>query len=168
MKPFLPILAAFIVAAGVAGYATAESAGPGLVLDQAASEREHGIEPVPAPVSGELLFAEAELPPGFNSETCVLAVQVLDIFAREMEMVGGEVLTLSGRSQQDFADHWRLAVDMPSVAVSQVLAHVVPGEDGDTIVDVVEIDAEGCAASRTLITGMEWADLLQAARPPEV
>ena len=168
MKPFLPILAAFIVAAGVAGYATAESAGQDLIPGQVASGREHGIEPVPAPVTGELLFAEAELPPDFNSETCVLAAQVLDIFAREMKMVGGEVLTLSGRFQQDFADHWRLAVDMPSVAVSQVLAHVVPGEDGDTIVDVVEIDAKGCAASRTLLTGMEWADLVQAARAPEV
>lgn len=164
MKPFLPIFAAFIMAAGVAGYATAESPGQGFV----ASESDHGLEPVPAPVSGDFLFAETELPPGFNSETCVLAVQVLDIFAREIAMVGGEVLTLSGRSQQDFADHWRLAVDMPSAVVSQVLAHVVPGEDGDTIVDVIEIDAKGCAASRTLLTGTEWTALVQAARGPEV
>jgi hypothetical protein len=57
---------------------------------------------------------------------------------------------------------------LPSVAVSQVLAHVVPGEGGDAIVDVVEIDAKGCAASRTLLTGMEWADLVRAARGPEV
>jgi hypothetical protein len=52
--------------------------------------------------------------------------------------------------------------------VSQILAHVVPGEGGDAIVDVVEIDAKGCAASRTLLTGMEWADLVRAARGPEV
>jgi len=167
MKPFLPILAAFTVAAGVAGYATAESAGQGFVFDRGTSEAEHGIEPVPAPVSGELLFADAELPPDFNGESCVPAAQVLGIFAREIEMVGGEVLTLSGRSQ-DFADHWRLAVNMPSVAVSQVLAHVVPGEDGDTIVDVIEIDANGCVVSRTLLTGVEWTDLVQAARGPEV
>ena len=170
MKPFLPILAAFIAAAGVAGYATAESAGQGVFLDRAVSEREHGIEPIPAPVSGDLLFAETELGPDFNParETCVPAPQVLAIFAREIEMVGGEILTLPGQVQQDFADQWRQTAGLTTVDVSRVLAHFVPGQDGDAIVDVVEIDAKGCALSRTLLTGMEWVSLVQAARGPEV
>ena len=170
MKPFLPILAAFIAAVGVAGYATAESAGQDGFLDRVVPEREHGIEPVPAPVSGNLLFAETELGPDFNParETCVPAPQVLAIFAREIELVGGEILTLSGRLQQEFADYWRQTAGLTTVNVSRVLAHFVPGQDGDAIVDVVEIDAKGCAVSRTLLTGMEWAGLVHAARGPEV
>jgi hypothetical protein len=36
------------------------------------------------------------------------------------------------------------------------------------MVDVVEIDTKDCAFSRTLLTGIEWVGLIQAARGPEV
>jgi hypothetical protein len=161
MKPSLPILAAFITV--LAAFITAEGAG-------VVSEREHAIEPVSAPVSGDLLFTGTELGPDFNPArvTCVPAPEVLAIFAREIGMVGGEILTLSGRLQQDFADHWRQSAGLTTVDVSQVFAHFVPGQDGDAIVDVVEIDKKGCAASRTLLTGTEWVGLVQAARGPAV
>jgi hypothetical protein len=43
--------------------------------------------------------------------------------------------------------------------VSTVLAHVLP--EGDVIfVDVVEIGLDGCALSRTIITGDDWRYLL--------
>jgi hypothetical protein len=164
------MLVAFITAIGVAGYAIAESAGQGFVPNRLVSDREHAIEPTPAPVSGVLLFDETELGAGFDSgrESCVSAARVLGIFAREIKIVGGEIQTLSGRLQQEFADQWRQAAGLAPVDVSQVFAHVVPSQDGDVIVDVVEIDTEGCALSRTLITGIEWGYLILAARELEV
>jgi hypothetical protein len=170
MKPFLPILAAFITAVGVTGYATAERSGQAVFLDRLVSEWEHAIEPVSAPVSADLLFAETELAPDFNPAhaTCVPASEVLAIFAREIEIVGGEILTPAGRLQQDLADHWRRTAGVATVDVSRVVAHFVPGRDGDAMVDVVEIDTKDCAFSRTLLTGIEWVGLIQAARGPEV
>jgi hypothetical protein len=170
MKSSLPMLAAFIAAIGVAGYAIAESAGRSLVPNRLVSETEHAIEPAPAPVTGVLLFDETELGAGFDSgrESCVTAAGVLGIFAREIEIVGGEIQTLSGRLQQDFADQWRQTAGLAPVDVSQVFAHVVPSQVGDAVVDVVEFDTEGCALSRTLITGIEWVDLIEAARRLEV
>jgi hypothetical protein len=170
MKASLHVLAAFITAIGVAGYAIAESAGQGFVPNRLVSEWEHAIEPTPAPASGVLLFDETELGAGFDSgrESCVTAARVLGIFAREIEIVGGEIQTLSGRLQQDFADQWRQSAGLAPVDASQVFAHVVPSHDGDAIADVVEFDTEGCALSRTLITGIEWVDLIQAARRLEV
>lgn len=169
MRPSLPMLAVFITAIGVAGHAIAESAGQDFVPDRFALEREHAIEPAPAPVTGVLLFDETELGAlDSGRESCMTAARVLGIFAREIEIVGGEIQTLSGRMQQDFADQWRQTTGLTPVDVSQVLAHVVPSQDGDAIVDVVEFDTEGCALSRTLITGIEWVDLIQAARRFEV
>ena len=86
--------------------------------------------------------------------------QILDIFALDLEAVGGEILALSGGLEQEFADQWRRAVGMSPVDVSQVFAHVVPGVDGDAIVDVVEVDTQGCALSRTLLSQSDWLDLL--------
>jgi hypothetical protein len=164
------MLVAFITAIGVAGYAIAESAGQDFVPNRLVSEREHAIEPTPAPVTGLFLFDETELGAGFDSgrESCVTAVRVLGIFAREIESVGGKIQTLSARLRQDFADHWRQTTGLASVDVSRIIAHVVPSHDGDAIVDVVEFDTEGCAFSRTLITGIEWLDLILAARGLEV
>jgi hypothetical protein len=171
MKPSsLPILAAFIAGIGVAGYAIAECADRSSVPNRLVSETEHANEPVPAPVTGVLLFTEIERGAGFDSdrETCVTAAQVLGIFAREIETIGGEIQTLSGRLQQDFADQWRQTAGLTPVDVSRVFAHVVPSQYGDAIVDVVEFDTEGCALSRTLITDIEWVDLIQASRGLEV
>jgi hypothetical protein len=164
------MLAVFITAIGVAGCTIAESAGLSFVPNRFLSEREHATEPAPAPVTGVILFDETELGAGFDSgrESCVTAARVLGIFAREIEIVGGEIQTLSGRLRQDFADQWRQTAGLARVDVSQVFAHVVPRQDGDAVVDVVEFDIEGCALSRTLITRIEWVDLIQSARRLEV
>jgi hypothetical protein len=171
MRPMLPVLvAAFVTAVGVADCATAENDGHTLVLDHLVSGREHAIEPVPAPATGVVLFAQMELDPGFDStsQSCVPAAQALRIFAREVEMIGGEIMTLTGRLQQDFSDQWRRTAGLALVDVSQVFAHLVSVQDEDAIADVVEIDTKGCAFSRTFLTGIEWMNLIQSARGPGV
>jgi len=129
---------------------------------------DHEGEPsLPPPVTGADLFtvsgAAVDAP-----ATCMPAEQILGVFALDVEAVGGEILALSGGLEQDFADQWREAVGMTPVDVSQVYAHVVPAEDGDAIVDVVEVDAQGCALSRTLLSHTDWLELLGAVSGVEV
>jgi hypothetical protein len=163
MKPFAKILiAATAVSAilSVRDYSTAEINAQDSVPVTAQSGLEHPGEPMPTPVTGGQLFAELGPDPDSSAEVCMPVGQILDIFALDVEAVGGEILSLSGGLEQEFADQWRRAVGMSPVDVSQVYAHVVPGLDGDAIVDVVEVDAEGCALSRTLLSHADWLDLL--------
>jgi hypothetical protein len=98
---------------GAGNKVSGKAAGLGFVPNRLVSEREHAIAPAPAPVTGVLLFDETELGACFDSgrESCVSAARVLGIFAREIEIVGGKIQTLSGRPQQDFADQWPLNKD---------------------------------------------------------
>jgi hypothetical protein len=165
MKPFVHIL----LAAGLATTAAlgAQALSPRDDTATVPSAFAHGAEPFPAPVSAGVPRAEAGNDGG-TSATCLPVAQILGIFALDVEAVGGEILALSGGLEQEFADQWRLAVGASPVDVSQVLAHIVPAEDGDAIVDVVEIDAEGCALSRTLLSHTDWLTLLGVVRGIEV
>jgi hypothetical protein len=127
----------------------------------------HG-EAFPAPVTGGgILFVEAG---GDESSApqCLPVDQILGIFAMDVEAVGGEILALTGGLEQEFADQWRLTVGASPVEVSQVFAHVVPSEGGEAVVDVVEVDAKGCALSRTLLSQSDWLVLLGAVQGVEV
>ena len=66
---------------------------------------------------------------------------------------------LAGGLEQAFADTWRRQTNADLVEVSTVLAHVLPEGDA-SFVDVVEIGVDGCALSRTVITGDDWRYLL--------
>jgi hypothetical protein len=99
---------------------------------------------------------------------CIPADQILGVFALDVTHVGGEILALDNGLQQAFADSWRKTVGMPGVKVTQVYAHIVPGEDGATVVDVVEIDQNGCALSRTLLSMDDWLEILKPLRSVEV
>jgi hypothetical protein len=129
---------------------------------------DHPAEPFPAPVSAsDMLFAGTG-GDGGDSAACLPVAQILGVFALDVEAVGGEILALSGGLEQEFADQWRRAVGASPVDVSQVLAHIVPAEDGGAIVDVVEVDAQGCALSRTLLSQTDWLALLGAVAGIEV
>jgi hypothetical protein len=166
MKPFVHVLLA-------AGVATTTAIGAQALSVQSAPLPtppvfDHEGEPsLPPPVTGIDLFTisggSVDAP-----ASCMPAEQILGVFALDVEAVGGEILALSGGLEQEFADQWRLAVGIAPVDVSQVFAHVVPAEDGDAIVDVVELDGEGCALSRTLLSHDDWLDLLGAVRGVEV
>jgi len=166
MKPFVHVVLA-------AGLATTTAIGAQALFVQKAHSPtppvfDHEGEPsLPPPVTSADLFtvsgAAVDAP-----ATCMPAEQILGVFALDVEAVGGEILALSGGLEQDFADQWREAVGMTPVDVSQVYAHVVPAEDGDAVVDVVEVDSEGCALSRTLLSHSDWLELLGAVSGVEV
>jgi hypothetical protein len=129
---------------------------------------DEGEPSLPPPVTGGELFAVSGGGAAAAPASCMPVAKILGVFALDVEAVGGEILALSGGLEQEFADQWRLAVGMTPVDVSQVFAHVVPAEDGDAIVDVVEVDAEGCALSRTLLSHDDWVALLGAVSGVEV
>jgi hypothetical protein len=167
MKPFVHALF-------VAGLATTTALGAQALSVQSARLPtppvlfDHEGEPsLPPPVTGDELFTVSGGDAG-ASESCMPVAQILGVFALDVEAVGGEILALSGGLEQEFADQWRLTVGMTPVDVSQVYAHVVPAEDGDAIVDVVEVDGEGCALSRTLLSHNDWLELLGAIGGVEV
>ena len=78
--------------------------------------------------------------------------------------IGGETVMLADGLEQAFADAWRRQVELTPVSVSTVVAHVFKRDAASAAeVDVVEIDNAGCAMTRTILSGDEWAHLLQAA-----
>jgi hypothetical protein len=166
MKPFVHVVLAASIATTTAIGAQALSVQKGYIPTPPVFEHE-GEPSLPSPVTGADLFTVSggavEAP-----AACMPAEQILGVFALDVEAVGGEILALSGGLEQDFADQWRAAVGMNPVDVSQVYAHVVPAEDGDAIVDVVEVDGEGCALSRTLLSHKDWLELLGAVSGVEV
>ena len=99
---------------------------------------------------------------------CIPVDQILGVFALDVQHLGGEILALDDGLQQAFADSWRKTVGMPPTEVTQVFAHIVPGDDGATIVDVVEIAKNGCALSRTLLSMDHWLEILKPLRSVEV
>jgi hypothetical protein len=165
MKPIVH----FLLATGLAtGAVSANEFYAARTPSPATSAIEAHGEPFPAPVTGgDTLFVEAGKDEGVAPK-CLPAAQILGIFATDVEAVGGEILALSGGLEQEFADQWRQAVGASPVDVSQVFAHIVPTEDGEPIVDVVEVDANGCALSRTLLSQSDWLILLGAVEGVEV
>jgi hypothetical protein len=118
----------------------------------------------PAPVAGlELYFADAS----GAIAGCVSDTEVIRHLEDDRLQFGGETVMLADGLDQAFADAWRQQIDMEQVAVSDVLAHVF-GEGDDVAVDVVELDANGCALSRTLLSEDDWNYLLRRAAGVEV
>jgi hypothetical protein len=135
--------------------------------------KSHVGEPMPPPVVGQHLFAgHAAASPGFESRgtahTCLSADHVLHILARDVETVGGNIVIMADGVQQHFSDTWRALAGTGRVEISLVIAHVIPDSGGDPIVDVVEIDGQGCALSRTLLAGSDFLDLIEFADSIEV
>lgn len=149
---------------GVAGFAVAEL----WASARHESMVSHISEPVPPPVVGQHLFADhAAASQGF-AHTCLSADNVLHILARDVETVGGKIVIMADGVQQHFSDTWRALAGTSRVEISLVIAHVIPDSGGDPIVDVVEIDGQGCALSRTLLAGFDFLDLIEFADSIEV
>lgn len=119
---------------------------------------------LPSPTAGEGLFVTVV---GGALNGCLTDDDVVRRLNDEQRKVGGETVTLVDGLDQAFADEWRRQAALETVAVSAVFAHVI-GDGGDAIVDVVELDAKGCAMSRTLLTGDDWDYLLSRAAGREV
>lgn len=118
----------------------------------------------PAPVGGmELYFADAS----GAIAGCVSDAEVIRHLEDDRLQFGGETVMLADGLDQAFADAWRRQINMEQVAISDVVAHVF-GEGDDVAVDVVELDANGCALSRTLLSGEDWTYLLRQAAGVEV
>ncbi|HZP20180.1 MAG TPA: hypothetical protein VFB16_08205 [Bauldia sp.] len=118
-----------------------------------------------APVIGAALFTT---PVTAATSSCVPSESILAGFANEESRFGGKVYRLGNGLQQAFADAWRAQGEIAPVTVSEVLVHLFPGQDGDWTADVVEIGADGCAATRTMIPGDTWTTILRAAAGPQV
>jgi len=113
---------------------------------------------LPAPVSGVPLFvADAS----GNVPVCVADAEVVRQLNADRDRFGGETVKLEKGLDQAFADEWRRDTGSKHATVSAVFAHVFGADD--TMVDVVEIDARGCALSRTLLGGDDFELLLARA-----
>lgn len=113
---------------------------------------------LPAPVSGVPLFvadASGHVP------ACVTAAEVIRQLDADRDRFGGETVRLERGLDQAFADEWRRDTGSKPVTVSAVFGHVFGADD--TMVDVIEIDARGCALSRTLLSGDDFELLLARA-----
>lgn len=144
-------LAAIAVSAAGLALASIPSASndPGLAVDL------HGSEAgIPGAVGGVSLFDEGYGPICYDED------DVLAYFDRDRTQIGGEMVMLETGFDQDFSDVWRSETRSAPVKVSGVLAHIFPSDSGLKIVDVVELGAEGCAVSRTLLTEEEWESIL--------
>jgi hypothetical protein len=166
MKQIVPLSVAAGLAVGGAlaltGYSFA-AASQTMVLPPIDASEWHE-EPMPTPTRAVAPAVEEDLQ---VERTCIPADQILGVFALDVTHVGGEILALDDGLQQAFADSWRKSVGLPGVKVTQVFAHIVPGE-GATVVDVVEIDQNGCALSRTLLSMDDWLEILKPLRTVEV
>lgn len=111
---------------------------------------------LPGAVSGMGLFGTDRGPVCYDKNL------VLDYFDGDRSKIGGELVTLEAGFDQDFADTWRSATKLDMTPVSGVFAHIFAANDVN-MVDVVELGAEGCAISRTLLTEDEWNQLLVTA-----
>jgi hypothetical protein len=112
------------------------------------------------PVAGGRLFEASR---GDVSDLrCIGDGEVISHLDAERERYGGEMVMLADGLDQAFADAWRQEAGGEPVAISAVFAHVF-GEEDAAMVDVVELDARGCALSRTLLTGDQWHFLLTQA-----
>ena len=109
---------------------------------------------IPAPVSAAPLFVSAD-----NTGVCMLSDDVIAALDRDQAKIGGEVFRLADNLTQEFADSWRQQAGQAPVKVSGVIAHIF-GHDGETAADVVEFDAKGCAMSRTILSGDDFATLI--------
>jgi hypothetical protein len=165
MKQIVPIsIAAGLTVASVlalTGYSLASASHSVVVtpVDPAEWHEEPAAEPAKATGLADDLQVERD---------CIPSDQILGVFALDVEHVGGEILALGDGLQQAFADSWRKNVGQPPVTVTQVFAHLVPADDGSTVVDVVEIDQNGCALSRTLLSMDHWLEILKPLRSVEV
>jgi hypothetical protein len=166
MKQIVPLSVAAGLAVGGAlaltGYSFAAASQAVVLPPIDASEWHEEPAPAPARASAPALDRDLQV-----ERACIPADQILGVFALDVTHVGGEILALDDGLQQAFADSWRKSVGMPGVKVTQVFAHIVPGEDA-TVVDVVEIDQNGCALSRTLLSMDDWLEILKPLRSIEV
>jgi hypothetical protein len=169
MKQIVPLSIAAGLALGGAlaltGYSFAEAARTVVLPPVDASDWHE--EPAPTPTSTVPPAGDPRAERGVE-RSCIPADQILGVFALDVTHVGGEILALDDGLQQAFADSWRKSVGLPAVTVTQVFAHIVPGENGATVVDVVEIDQNGCALSRTLLSMDDWLEILKPLQSVEV
>jgi hypothetical protein len=128
---------------------------PSNLNDTDAAAALHGSENgLPNAAGGVALFDEGYGPVCYDKD------DVLSYFDRDRSQIGGEMVALEAGFDQDFANAWRYATEMEPVAISGVLAHIFASDAGFNMVDVVEIGADGCAISRTLLTEEEWNSIL--------
>ncbi len=115
----------------------------------------HGTESgLPGAVGGVALFDDGYGPVCYDKDA------VLSYFDRDRVQIGGEMVTLEAGFDQDFADAWRSETELQPIKISGVFAHIFSNDSGFEMVDVVEIGADGCAISRTLLTEEEWNAIL--------
>jgi hypothetical protein len=169
MKQIIPLSVAAGLAVGGAlaltGYSFAAAARTVVLPPIDASEWHE--EPAPTPTRAVPPTNDPAGDPRIEG-SCIPADQMLGVFALDVTHVGGEILALGDGLQQAFADSWRKTVGLPAVKVTQVFAHIVPADNGAAVVDVVEIDENGCALSRTLLSMDDWLEILKPLKSVEV
>jgi hypothetical protein len=109
------------------------------------------------PAMGEALVI------GANPGTCLTDEQIVSTMEADKAIYGGELIMLTDGLEQAFADAWRREVDVERVKVSTVIIHSLPTEDAGRLADVVEFDEAGCALSRTMLSGDDFAMILERA-----
>jgi hypothetical protein len=115
----------------------------------------HGLA---APV---LLSADVVQQIGNKSE-CVSPARILVQMRAEQAAHGGKTLALVGGADQNFVDMWRTLAGATRARVTLVLAHGYEETRQGTVIDIVEFDSDGCAFSRTAMSGDDWNMILGA------
>jgi hypothetical protein len=113
---------------------------------------------------GNLLAPVSDADVFDTNERCLAPEKVLQRLEADRDAIGGKVVMLADGLQQSFSDAWRVKAHVVPVRVSSVVAHLFSDASGsEWNADVIEIDANGCAMSRTLVPGEIWNGLLETA-----
>jgi hypothetical protein len=120
---------------------------------------------LPQAAGGVALFVNAD---GSEAAGCIASDDVLAGLDRDRVRIGGETVMLETGFDQAFADEWRRETSVDPVRVSAVYGHIFANDGGFGMVDVVELGADGCAISRTILTEDEWNAILVRAAGVEV
>lgn len=152
---------AAVIAVSVASLALANFPAAGGLSGTEDFELEADAVAIPAPVTGVDLFVSSSA--AGDVAQCMTLDKVVSSLKGEQAVIGGNVVMLEDGLQQDFADEWRRETGVGRSEVSAVVAHLFEDGQGGGIADVVEFAQDGCAMSRTLLSGQDWTALLRAA-----
>ena len=162
----LGILGAVGASMAVADLAPLSASGlaeaPAWIGGQPGNDDTAGVIPV---VSNDLFVARDGAPAG----ACLSQDEVLNNLTLDVAKDGGKTYVLGDGLDQAFANAWRSGASIAPVKVSGIVAHIFHDKGGsEWAADVIEIGADGCAISRTLLPGDQWSSLLKTAMGPEV
>jgi hypothetical protein len=103
-------------------------------------------------------------PVGGAGTPCVTPGSYMDAFKENKPPAGGKTIALTGGIEQAFSNAWRRHEGLEPISVALVVGYAYANPRDDNImVDTIEFGTDGCAVSRTLLSGDAWLALIRAA-----